>query len=154
MRVKEIICLHSDVNNSLVDELCWVVPQNLTRVGTADALRHSGINSTSFAINDVLPDPGSPIRIKGLQCVQCWVIKQINYVYFYPFNWPQPNVNLYLRLPVPIFSLRNKLRLHNGVHYARWPILLLLYFGAVIIAVIYFDTVDTFVWFVFDATPF
>ena len=71
VRVKKIICLHSDVNNSLVDELFWVVPQNLTSVGIADALRHSGINSTSFAINDVLPDPGSPIRIKGLQCVQC-----------------------------------------------------------------------------------
>ena len=71
VRIKDIICLHSDVNNSLVDELCWVVPQNLTRVGVADSLRHSGINFTSFAINDVLPDPGSPIRIKGLQCVQC-----------------------------------------------------------------------------------
>ena len=71
VRIKDIICLHSDVNNSLVVELCWVVPQNLTRVGVADSLRHSGINSTSFAINDVLPDPGSPIRIKGLQCVQC-----------------------------------------------------------------------------------
>ncbi len=48
-----------------MDELWPVVPQKRTRVGGDPS--HSGTCSTSFAISDVLPEPGSPVKTMGLK---------------------------------------------------------------------------------------